>query len=101
MKARVFDEWGRPGHSAGMGPAAAAGAPSREGGRLFQRAITGMLAKRLRDAELGVRSGSRMPGDASNESGVLRKGAEITGSAGGRAPTHPGRAGEAHCYADI
>lgn len=99
MNTRVFDEWGEPGLAIDAGSA----------GVSLLRAVlsseydatTGKLAVRLSDAELGERRDGRTLRKADDHTEARLKDAHKLGPAGGGALTHPGRAGETHCYADI
>ncbi|WNJ93051.1 dihydroxy-acid dehydratase [Bosea sp. 685] len=87
-----------------VGPEAAVGGPIaliRDGDIIELDAVTGKLACRLSDAELGERRKAWTPRKTDYASGALWKYAQTVGSAKGGAVTHPGGAAETHCYADI
>ncbi len=87
-----------------VGPEAAVGGPIallRDGDIIELDAVEGTLNVRLTDAELAERRKSWKPRETGVGSGVLWKYAQQVGPAVKGAVTHPGRAGEKTCYADI
>lgn len=87
-----------------VGPEAAVGGPIaliRDGDIIELDAVEGTLNVRLSDAELAERRKSWTPRETGTGSGVLWKYAQQVGPAVKGAVTHPGKAGEKSCYADI
>ena len=87
-----------------VGPEAAVGGPIgliRDGDIIELDAVNNTLNVRLTDAELAERRKAWTPRETSVGSGVLWKYAQQVGPAVKGAVTHPGRAGEKVCYADI
>jgi len=87
-----------------VGPEAAVGGPIaliRDGDIIELDAVEGILNVRLSDAELAERRKSWTPRETGAGSGVLWKYAQQVGPAVKGAVTHPGKAGEKSCYADI
>jgi dihydroxy-acid dehydratase len=87
-----------------VGPEAAVGGPIaliRDGDIIELDAVDGILNVRLSDAELAERRKSWTPRETGAGSGVLWKYAQQVGPAVKGAVTHPGKAGEKSCYADI
>jgi len=87
-----------------VGPEAAVGGPIaliRDGDIIELDAVDGILNVRLTDAELAERRKSWTPRETGAGSGVLWKYAQQVGPAVKGAVTHPGKAGEKSCYADI
>jgi dihydroxy-acid dehydratase len=87
-----------------VGPEAAVGGPIaliRDGDIIELDAVDGTLNVRLSDAELAERRKSWTPRETGVGSGVLWKYAQQVGPAVKGAVTHPGKAGEKSCYADI
>lgn len=87
-----------------VGPEAAIGGPIallRDGDIIDLDAIRGTLKVRLSAKELRARRKEWKPRTTDYGSGALWKYAQQVGPAKGGAVTHPGGAGETHCYADI
>lgn len=102
MNACVGEEWRPPNRRLSASSARLRdSSPLRNIQTPVASAITVKCAVRLSDAELEARRSREMLGNADRTSAALQKGAKRVGPAGGGALTHPGRAGETHCYADI
>jgi dihydroxy-acid dehydratase len=87
-----------------VGPEAAVGGPIgliRNGDVIELDAEAGTLNVKLSDAELAERRKAWKPREIGTGSGALWKYAQQVGPAIKGAVTHPGRAGEKSCYADI
>ncbi|EKS28103.1 dihydroxy-acid dehydratase [Afipia felis] len=87
-----------------VGPEAAVGGPIgliRNGDIIELDAEAGALNVKLSDAELAERRKAWKPRETGTGSGALWKYAQQVGPAVKGAVTHPGRAGEKSCYADI
>jgi dihydroxy-acid dehydratase len=87
-----------------VGPEAAIGGPIgliRNGDIIELDAEVGTLNVKLSDAELAERRKAWKPRETGTGSGALWKYAQQVGPAVKGAVTHPGRAGEKSCYADI
>ena len=87
-----------------VGPEAAVGGPIgliRNGDIIELDAEAGTLNVKLSDAELAERRKAWKPRETGTGSGALWKYAQQVGPAVKGAVTHPGRAGEKSCYADI
>ncbi|CAM5382731.1 Dihydroxy-acid dehydratase OS=Afipia felis OX=1035 GN=ilvD_3 PE=3 SV=1 [Afipia felis] len=87
-----------------VGPEAAVGGPIgliRNGDMIELDAEAGTLNVKLSDAELAARRKDWKPRETGAGSGALWKYAQQVGPAVKGAVTHPGRAGEKSCYADI
>jgi dihydroxy-acid dehydratase len=87
-----------------VGPEAAVGGPIgliRNGDVIELDAEAGTLNVKLSDAELAERRKAWKPRETGTGSGALWKYAQQVGPAIKGAVTHPGRAGEKSCYADI
>jgi dihydroxy-acid dehydratase len=87
-----------------VGPEAAVGGPIgliRNGDLIELDAEAGTLNVQLSDAELAERRKAWKPRETGTGSGALWKYAQQVGPAIKGAVTHPGRAGEKSCYADI
>lgn len=87
-----------------VGPEAAVGGPIallRDGDIIDLDAIRGILKVRLSAKELRARRKEWKARTTDYGSGALWKYAQQVGPARGGAVTHPGGAGETHCYADI
>ena len=87
-----------------VGPEAAIGGPIgliRNGDIIELDAEAGTLNVKLSDAELAERRKAWKPRETGTGSGALWKYAQQVGPAVKGAVTHPGRAGEKSCYADI
>lgn len=87
-----------------VGPEAAVGGPIgllRNGDIIELDAEAGTLNVKLSDAELAERRKAWKPRETGTGSGALWKYAQQVGPAIKGAVTHPGRAGEKSCYADI
>jgi dihydroxy-acid dehydratase len=87
-----------------VGPEAAVGGPIgliRNGDLIELDAEAGTLNVKLSDAELAERRKAWKPRETGTGSGALWKYAQQVGPAVKGAVTHPGRAGEKSCYADV
>ena len=87
-----------------VGPEAAVGGPIgliQNGDIIELDAEAGTLNVKLSDAELAERRKAWKPRETGTGSGALWKYAQQVGPAIKGAVTHPGRAGEKSCYADI
>jgi len=87
-----------------VGPEAAVGGPIgliRNGDIIELDAEAGTLNVKLSDVELAERRKAWKPRETGTGSGALWKYAQQVGPAVKGAVTHPGRAGEKSCYADI
>jgi len=87
-----------------VGPEAAIGGPIgllRDGDIIELDAEAGTLNVRLSEAELAERRKTWKPRETGTGSGALWKYAQQVGPAVRGAVTHPGKAGEKSCYADI
>jgi len=87
-----------------VGPEAAIGGPIgllRDGDIIELDAEAGTLNVRLSEAELAERRKAWKPRETGTGSGALWKYAQQVGPAVRGAVTHPGKAGEKSCYADI
>jgi dihydroxy-acid dehydratase len=87
-----------------VGPEAAVGGPIgliRNGDVIELDAEAGTLNVKLSDAELAERRKAWKPRETGTGSGALWKYAQQVGPAVKGAVTHPGRAGEKSCYADV
>jgi len=87
-----------------VGPEAAVGGPIgliRNGDLIELDAEAGTLNVKLSDAELAERRKAWKPRETGTGSGALWKYAQQVGPAIKGAVTHPGRAGEKSCYADV
>jgi dihydroxy-acid dehydratase len=87
-----------------VGPEAAVGGPIgliRNGDVIELDAEAGTLNVKLSDTELAARRKDWKPRETGAGSGALWKYAQQVGPAVKGAVTHPGRAGEKSCYADI
>ena len=87
-----------------VGPEAALGGPIgliRNGDIIEIDAIEGVLSVKLSDEELAARKAEWKPRETAFGSGAIWKYGQIVGPARHGAVTHPGGAGEKHCYADI
>jgi len=87
-----------------VGPEAAVGGPIgliRNGDLIELDAEAGTLNVKLSDAELAERRKTWKPRETGAGSGALWKYAQQVGPAIKGAVTHPGRAGEKSCYADV
>ncbi len=87
-----------------VGPEAAVGGPIallRNGDKIVIDAAKGTIDVVLSDAELAARRAAWQPRKTDYNSGAIWKYAQQVGPAHLGAVTHPGAAGETHCYADI
>jgi dihydroxy-acid dehydratase len=87
-----------------VGPEAALGGPIgliRNGDIIEIDAVEGVLSVKLSDEELAARRAEWKPRETAFGSGAIWKYGQIVGPARYGAVTHPGGAGEKHCYADI
>ncbi|TIL84525.1 MAG: dihydroxy-acid dehydratase [Mesorhizobium sp.] len=87
-----------------VGPEAAVGGPIgllRDGDLISIDAVNGTIEVALSDTELATRAKAWKARATDYQSGAIWKYAQTVGPARDGAVTHPGGAGETHCYADI